>query len=193
MTTQVICLLHFPFHHKCNTGSLFVTVLPIALPNPPALNWEKIWSAPIFQPRWESHQKPQPLVPDTSEWGVDIHCNLYVCAAMWVCLFLPLSQLEESPRKEILHQFRPDYRSECDQCQKAESIVMRPNGETSPGLFNGNEYTMAAQGRMRGRVGLRESWPDLRGGRDNHTVWERRRRCNIYCVVQGSWQNNRNM
>lgn len=74
----------------------------------------------------------------------------------YVCFYLSANS-RRAPRKEILHQFRPDYQSECDQCQKAESIVMRPNGETSPGLFNGNEYTMAAQGRMRGRVGLRES------------------------------------
>lgn len=91
------------------------------------------------------------LVPDTSVWGVDTHSNV-ICN---VCLSTSL-QLEESPREEILHQCRPDYRSERDQCQKAQSGVMWPNGETSRGLFNGNEYTMWAQGGMRGRVGSRD-------------------------------------
>lgn len=102
---------------------------------------------------------------------------------MWVCVCLPLGRLEESPHKEILHQCRPDYRSERDQCQKAQSRVMRPNGETSRGLFNVNEYTMWAQGGMRGRVG--ESWPDWWGGRVNHSVWERRGRCYVDCAHSG--------
>lgn len=69
--------------------------------------------------------------------GHPLECNLCVCLPAYLS-----ANLRRDPRKEILHQCRPDYRSERDQCQKAQSGVMRPNGETSRGLFNGNEYTM---------------------------------------------------
>lgn len=95
-----------------------------------------------------------------------------------VCLYLSANS-RRAPRKEILHQFRPDYRSERDQCQKARSGVMWPNGKTSRGLLNGNEYTMWAQGGMSRRVGEggRRSRDQTGEEGDITTVWEKTGRC----------------
>ena len=177
--------------------SMFIAVLPHALPPRPCLEFLALVCCNWSQPRCPSHQKQQPSVPETSLWGVDIHSN-----AIYVCLPAYLSaNLRRDPCKEILHQCRPDYRSERDQCQEAQSGVMRPNGETSRGLFNGNEYTMWAQGGVRGRAGSRDQTGEE--GTDNHSVWgdekERGGGCDVYCVcvcvwerVQEGWQNNRN-
>lgn len=178
-----VCTLHL----KCRIANLYSSLCCL-MPSPiplPRLGSKSHLLQLVSATVRKSLEKAT-IGTDTSLWGIDTRSNvIYVCV-VYVSVCLPLSRLEESPHKEILHQCRPDYRSERDQCQKAQSGVMRPNGETSRGLFNGNEYTMWAQGGMRGRVG--ESWPDWWGGRINHSVWERRGRCYVdYAHSGGSY------
>ena len=73
---------------------------------------------------------------------------------------------------------------------------MRPNGETSRGLFNGNEYTMWAQGGVRGRAGSRDQTGEEGQittvcGEEEEGVMFTVCVC-VWGRVQEGWQNNRN-
>lgn len=73
----------------------------------------------------------------------------YICVYVCVCVYHS-ANLGRAACKEILHQCRPDYRSEHDQCQNVRSRVMRPNSKTGHSLMVMNRQCKPKAGRWGG-------------------------------------------